>query len=513
MQKVRNYADRRIDELDSYFRERAQGFDTLQADLETHQAQANAAVKRLEEYIKSYTEQAVGFEKQFATVDAIDKKINAFSSAVGELMEMTERVEENLDRIRKESLIVDKVSGQIDEQTRMVTRLEKRLPGIEAKFTKQNQDSLSKISTELLNQYKLRADQLEKSTKTAADRSAELLSQLEQGIKLTYDNAAKKAAELEDATFKNLAKQAQARSDAYVKAVSDKLGAIESESGARINAIQKAIETKSTQFATAATERLAAFENEYRAKEQSTADALNAEIEDISRKFVESLAQAKKTATELANEVNGNGKTLTCNFSSGWGIKVNGSYWTVHNLTITKSPDCGLVLQSGTHVNVLYVKATWNGDSGIQVYNGASYAYVYKCESYYNYDSANGGENADGYACKLSAGAGNRFVGCIAAYNSDDGWDLYGQPYSVTMTDCTAKYNGYYPPYGTTTTNGDGNGFKLGSSGQSVSHTLSGCSSYNNLLCGYDGNGNTGSMSMTNCSASGNGYADYYRIY
>ncbi|MCR5725498.1 MAG: right-handed parallel beta-helix repeat-containing protein [Treponema sp.] len=211
--------------------------------------------------------------------------------------------------------------------------------------------------------------------------------------------------------------------------------------------------------------------------------------------------------------LNGNGKTLTCNFSSGWGIKVNGSYWTVHNLTITKSPDCGIVLQSGTHVNLLYVKATWNGDSGIQVYNGASYAYVYKCESYYNYDSANGGENADGYACKLSAGAGNRFVGCIAAYNSDDGWDLYGQPYTVTMTDCTAKYNGYYPTYGTTTENGDGNGFKLGSSGQSVSHTLSGCSSYNNLLCGYDGNGNTGSMSMTNCTASGNGYANYYRIY
>lgn len=211
--------------------------------------------------------------------------------------------------------------------------------------------------------------------------------------------------------------------------------------------------------------------------------------------------------------LNGNGKTLTCNFSSGWGVKVNGSYWTVHNITITKSPDCGIVLQCGQNVNLLYVKTTWNGDSGIQVYNSAKNAYVYKCESYYNYDSANGGENADGYACKLSAGSGNRFVGCVAAYNSDDGWDLYGQPYSVTMTSCTAKYNGYYPSYGTTTTNGDGNGFKLGSSGQCVSHTLTSCSSYNNLLCGYDGNGNTGSMSMTNCTASNNGYANYYRIY
>lgn len=211
--------------------------------------------------------------------------------------------------------------------------------------------------------------------------------------------------------------------------------------------------------------------------------------------------------------LNGNGKTLTCNFSSGWGVKINGSYWTFYNCTVTKSPDCGVVLQSGQNVNLLYLKTTWNGDSGIQVYNSAKNAYVYKCESYYNYDSANGGENADGFACKLSGGSGNRFVGCIAAYNSDDGWDLYGQPYTVTMTDCTAKYNGYYPSYGKTTTNGDGNGFKLGSSGQSVGHVLSGCSSYNNLKSGYDGNGNTGHMTMTNCSASGNGYTNYYRIY
>ncbi len=211
--------------------------------------------------------------------------------------------------------------------------------------------------------------------------------------------------------------------------------------------------------------------------------------------------------------LNGNGKTITCSFSSGWGIKCNGSYWTISNMTITKSPDCAIVLQSGTNVTLQYVKTTWNGDSGIQVYNGAKNAYVYKCESYYNYDSANGGENADGFACKLSAGTGNKFQGCIAANNSDDGWDLYGQKYPVTMVSCTAKYNGYYPSNGKTTANGDGNGFKLGSSGISVAHVLSGCVSQNNLGAGYDGNGNKGHISMSNCTASGNKKGSFYRIY
>jgi hypothetical protein len=230
-------------------------------------------------------------------------------------------------------------------------------------------------------------------------------------------------------------------------------------------------------------------------------------------KLTSTLQLLKSGSSSSRIYLNGNGKTLTCSFSSGWGIKCNGSYWTISNVTITKSPDCGIVLQSGSNVNLQYVKTTYNGDSGIQVYNSAKNAYVYKCESYYNYDSANGGENADGFACKLSAGTGNKFEGCIASYNSDDGWDLYGQPYTVTMASCTAKYNGYYPSYGKTTVNGDGNGFKLGSSGIKVAHTLTSCASNYNLGCGYDGNGNTGHMTMTSCTATGNGKTAFYRIY
>lgn len=226
-----------------------------------------------------------------------------------------------------------------------------------------------------------------------------------------------------------------------------------------------------------------------------------------------STLQLLKSGTSSAKiNFNGCGKTLDCSgISSGWGVKVNGSYWNICNMTITKAPDCGIVFQSGGYNYVYYVKTTYNGDSGLQIYNGAHDNYIYKCESYYNYDKANGGENADGYACKLSAGKNNKFEGCIAAYNSDDGWDLYGQPYSVYLYDCTAKFNGY-TANNSTTANGDGNGFKLGSSGQKVKHYLSGCKSYNNLLCGYDGNGNTAAMSVSNCQSYNNKKYQWYRI-
>ena len=36
-------------------------------------------------------------------------------------------------------------------------------------------------------------------------------------------------------------------------------------------------------------------------------------------------------------------------------------------------------------------------------------------------------EDADGFAAKLTTGEGNVFDGCIAAYNADDGWDLFAK--------------------------------------------------------------------------------------
>jgi len=207
-------------------------------------------------------------------------------------------------------------------------------------------------------------------------------------------------------------------------------------------------------------------------------------------------------------KINLTGGTLDCSgIASGWGVKVNGSYWNITNIVIKNAPDCGLVFQTGGYNYAYKVTTTANKDSGLQVYNGAHDDNISYCTSTENYDVANGGENADGFACKLSAGSNNKFDHCTANHNSDDGWDLYGQPNTVTITNCTATNNGY----GGT---GDGNGFKLGSAGQSVPHTVTGCVSNTNKASGYDGNGNTGHITTTGSTGSGNGNATlFYRVY
>lgn len=209
-----------------------------------------------------------------------------------------------------------------------------------------------------------------------------------------------------------------------------------------------------------------------------------------------------------SSKINLTGGTLNCSGmpSGSWGVKVNGSYWNITNIVIKNAPSCGIVFQTGGFNYANNITATTNGDTGIQIYNGGHDDNITYCTSSENYDSATGGENADGFTCKLSGGKNNKFDHCTAHHNSDDGWDLYGQPYTVTITNCTSSNNGFGSA-------GDGNGFKLGSAGQSVPHTVTNCTATNNLAWGYDGNGNTGHITTTGSGGSGNGAGLFTRIY
>lgn len=218
-----------------------------------------------------------------------------------------------------------------------------------------------------------------------------------------------------------------------------------------------------------------------------------------------STLQLLKSGTASA-KINFTGGTLDCSgISSGWGVKVNGSYWNITNMNIRNAPDCGLVFQLGGNNYVNNVNASYNKDSGIQVYNGAYNVSVNNCTATNNNDTQNAGENADGFACKLSAGSGNQFNGCVATSNADDGFDLYGQAYPVKITGCTANNNGRG-------SNGDGNGFKLGSAGISVAHTVTNCSASNNAPgWGFTRNGNAkGVIRYSGLTGSGNaaGFSD-----
>ena len=221
-----------------------------------------------------------------------------------------------------------------------------------------------------------------------------------------------------------------------------------------------------------------------------------------------------------------NGERPILNFSaqsfssSNRGIQLNGHFWHLRGLEVMGAGDNGIFI--GGNNNVIELCVTHhNRDSGLQLGRHSSSApesewpsnnLILNCTSFDNFDPDNG-EDADGFACKLTTGPGNVFRGCIAHHNIDDGWDLFtrddeGPIGAVTIENCVSYNNGTLSTGGTTT-DSDGNGFKLGGEDIGVNHVVRRSIAFGNKKHGFTFNRNNGSITFTNNTSWGNGEENF----
>ena len=212
------------------------------------------------------------------------------------------------------------------------------------------------------------------------------------------------------------------------------------------------------------------------------------------------------------------------------GIQIYGDLWHIQDIEVCNAGDNGLYI-AGSHNIIENCQFYNNKDTGLQLGRGysnethidewPSYNLIKNCTSFANYDDETLGENADGFAAKLTVGVGNVFDGCIAFRNSDDGWDLFAKSDSgnigtVILYNCVSFENGYLPYQidkqnsdGTTTRtydtiNGDGIGFKLGGSVMEGDVIVNNCAAFDNKLHGVGDNSNPGTLQVTNFTAFNN---------
>ncbi|CAM4290183.1 Pectate lyase [Paenibacillus tarimensis] len=206
--------------------------------------------------------------------------------------------------------------------------------------------------------------------------------------------------------------------------------------------------------------------------------------------------------------------------SANRGLQMFGHYWTVKGIEVTGAGDNGIFI-GGNYNRIENVEAHHNRDTGIQMGRYAStaaksewpqYNEVINSYSHNNFDPDNG-EDADGFAAKLTVGPGNVFDGCIAAYNVDDGWDLYtksetGAIGAVTIRNSIAHHNGQTSD-GTSTSDSDGNGFKLGGEKIAVDHIVENSIAFQNKKHGFTYNSNPGTIRMKNNTSWDNGQSNF----
>lgn len=204
------------------------------------------------------------------------------------------------------------------------------------------------------------------------------------------------------------------------------------------------------------------------------------------------------------------------------GITLSGDYNRVCNLTIKNTGAKGILVGSDNNV-IENVIVSGCKDTGVQIAraNGTlqpsidtwpSNNQIINCTSINNADTAY--EDADGFAAKLTVGQGNVFDGCIAAWNADDGWDLYakqdtGSIGAVTIRNCLSLQNGRalnnYASDLNKNNLGDGNGFKLGGTSMPGQVVVDNCIAAYNYAHGFTDNSNPGVIAISNCTAINNG--------
>ena len=223
------------------------------------------------------------------------------------------------------------------------------------------------------------------------------------------------------------------------------------------------------------------------------------------------------------------GKTVKFDFSSqklaafNRGLVHYADYWYFEGINFYHAGDNGVLLSGN---NNIFEKCVFeaNRDTGLQISRKDSSQatidtwpsnnLIINCTSFDNcdpVDEGGKGENADGFAAKLTCGEGNVFDGCISYCNSDDGWDLYAKPATgsigvVTIRNCIAYGNGKLSD-GSGQAAGDMNGFKLGGSKGTAPtpHVVLNCLSLNNGASGFTDNGNGGALTIMNCTSVANG--------
>ena len=151
-----------------------------------------------------------------------------------------------------------------------------------------------------------------------------------------------------------------------------------------------------------------------------------------------------------------------------------------------------------------------NAGNGIFIGNKSGGGHlVLNCDAHDNYDPNSNqgmGQNADGFGVHYqTSGARTIIRGCRAWWNSDDGYDLINQDIPVTVEGSWAFMNGYANYGATNPTDGNGNGFKMGSSPMMVRHLVQNNVAWKNKASGFYANHSPGGNTWYNNTSFNNG--------
>jgi len=209
--------------------------------------------------------------------------------------------------------------------------------------------------------------------------------------------------------------------------------------------------------------------------------------------------------------------SLASSGSDNPAITVTGSWMHLKGLEIAN----GKVGSSGSHsYSMLRTKGASNNTfellnihhgfgPGLFIDTGNGGNLILNCDSHDNYDkdgSQGDGQNGDGFGVHYQTSGPSTIIrGCRTWVTSDDGYDFIYQEVPVTIENSWAIQAGYANGGTTSPGSGNGNGFKIGSSGTGIRHIVRNNVAWKNKAAGFYANHSSGGNTWYNNTSYSNG--------
>jgi chromosome segregation ATPase len=331
LDKIREYGKRLKDDLAAFVEKQGQEIHDFAVSLDVEKQSAKELLKRL-----IMTDQELADKAE--AVARIDERLNGYDVSLEELVRMTDRVQENLNRLHGESGFVENAVKRVsasDERLRITEErlktAEKDLEGIELRFERENADSLERTAEAVIASVRSAVSDLQAAAEIAErrvedhreaidkveeQRAANIsrdVEEINRVLGAALEEAAARADTLEDAAFIKLREQATDRAQRYQAAVEEKLRGWQESAKARVAEVQGLIKALKDEWKAGNAEMEAkqlAFRDEWK-KDMADCDSLvharrqelDGEIEAAVRGNRELLAGLEGRIGELSGRI------------------------------------------------------------------------------------------------------------------------------------------------------------------------------------------------------------------
>ncbi len=243
LEKIKKFGDKLKDDLDAFVKERTSKLEESAIALTVEQTKAVAAVKRLESIRDDLAKKEETLMLRTREVEDFGKKISSYDATVKQLIEMTTLAETNLSRITDESDFADSLGKKLAASQKQLAEIAASIPAMRDSFAAENRAALESIQRDTLERISATIADLDRKVEAAHRSGTEMAATAAEKLKdvyqRAYTEAARRADQLEDASFAKLKEQALERLQKYKDQIEEKTSTLHEQTKDKLQETQQ----------------------------------------------------------------------------------------------------------------------------------------------------------------------------------------------------------------------------------------------------------------------------------